>query len=55
MMRYWVTWCVNHNLKFIVYAVWVLVLPFYFLNYVEEMAADALRDLKDIQKLTKKD
>lgn len=50
-MRNWVKWCVNHKMKFVVYFVWLLVLPIYLLVYAPEAARDAMYDLNDIKKM----
>lgn len=53
MFRPWVKWLVNNNLKTVVYLIWLLVLPFFLLAYLENAAEDAIRELKDIRKLEK--
>lgn len=51
MMRSWVKWCLDHNAKFLVYLVWLLVLPLYWIVYLPDAAQDAIRDLKDIKQM----
>jgi hypothetical protein len=53
MFRPWVKWLVNHNLKAVLYLIWLLVLPFFLLAYLENAAEDAMHELKDIRKLEK--
>ena len=52
-MRPWVKWLVNHNMKFVVYLVWLFVLPLFLLAYIENAAEDAMNEFNDIQKLKK--
>lgn len=52
-MQPWVKWLVNHDMKFVVYIVWLLILPLFLLAYVENAAQDAMSELNDIQKLKK--
>ncbi len=52
-MQPWVKWLVNHNMKFVVYLVWLIILPLFLLAYLENAAEDALVELNDIQKLKK--
>jgi hypothetical protein len=48
-MRHWVKWLVNHKMKFVVYLVWLLVLPLFLLAYAENAARDAMNELSDIK------
>lgn len=52
-MKPWVKWLVNHDMKFVVYIVWLLILPLFLLVYAENAAQDAMSELNDIQKLKK--
>lgn len=52
-MRPWVKWLVNHNMKFVVYLIWLIVLPLFLLAYAGEAAKDALHELNDIHNLKK--
>lgn len=52
-MRPWVKWLVNHNMKFVVYLAWLIVLPLFLLAYLENAAEDAMHELNDVQKLNK--
>jgi hypothetical protein len=52
-MRPWVKWCVNHNMKFVVYLVWLILLPLFLLAYAENAAGDAMYEFKDIRNLKK--
>lgn len=52
-MQPWVKWLVNHDMKFVVYIVWLLILPLFLLAYAENAAQDAMSELNDIQKLKK--
>lgn len=49
MFRPWVKWLTNHKMKFVVYLVWLLVLPLFLLVYVDEAAKDAMTELKAIR------
>ncbi len=40
-------------MKFVVYLVWLIILPLFLLAYAENAADDALAELNDIQKLKK--
>jgi len=52
-MQPWVKWLVNHDMKFVVYIIWLLILPLFLLAYAENAAQDAMSELNDIQKLKK--
>ena len=52
-MQPWVKWLVNHEMKFVVYIIWLLILPLFLLAYAENAAQDAMSELNDIQKLKK--
>lgn len=49
----WVKWLINHNMKFVVYFVWFLVLPLFLFAYIENAVEDATKEFKDIQQLKK--
>lgn len=53
-MRAWAKWCINHNLRWIVYLTGFIYLPLYFIYYIPEALSDWVRDMKSI-KLTKKE
>ena len=57
MVRSWVQWLVNHDLKIIVYVCWFLVLPLYLLYYIpsciKSAKEDALCELESIKSLRK--
>lgn len=59
MRKPWVTWLINHNLKFVLYTIWVVCLPYYFIanidieQYLDNSTKDALSELKDIQRAKK--
>jgi len=53
MANLWVKWCINHNMKFMVYFVWLLVLPLYWFVYLPQAMQDALDELKYIKALKK--
>lgn len=55
MSQPWVKWCVNNNLKFLVYIVWLLVLPLFLLAYLENAVEDAIRELNWIKNTKKGD
>lgn len=48
-MRPWVKWLVNHKMKFVVYLVWLAVLPLFLLAYAGDAARDAMNELADIK------
>ena len=52
-MRTWVKWCVKHDVKFLIYLVWALMLPLYIAVYVPEAFRDWMRE-KDVIKGLKK-
>lgn len=54
-MQPWVKWLIQHNLKFIVYLVWIATLPLYWLVYLKQSMEDALLDINSISKLKKED
>ena len=52
-MKPWVKWSIDHNMKFLVYLVWLIVLPLFLFAYIENAVEDATTEFKDIQKLKK--
>jgi hypothetical protein len=50
-MRPWVKWLVNHKMKFVVYLIWLVILPLFLLAYAGEAAKDAMRDLEEIKNM----
>jgi hypothetical protein len=52
-MQPWVKWLVNHNMKFIVFIVWLIVLPAFLLAYLEIAADDAIDAFKEIKQFKK--
>ena len=50
-MQPWVKWLVNHKMKFVVYLVWVLVLPLFLVAYAGEAAKDAMQDFQAIKNM----
>jgi hypothetical protein len=54
-MKPWVNWCVNHNLKFVLFAIWVVCFPYYFIanidlgDYLKNSTADAMSELESIK------
>jgi hypothetical protein len=55
MFKPWVKWCINHNVKFLVYLVWLLILPLFLFAYLENAAEDAIRELNCIKNIKKGD
>lgn len=53
MFKPWVKWCINHNMKFLVYIVWLLVLPLFLFVYIKDAADDAIRELEYIKNAKK--
>jgi len=54
-MQPWVKWLVSRNLKFIVYLVWLLALPLYWLVYLKQSMEDAISDIISIKDIKKED
>lgn len=54
MLQPWVKWCINHNLKILVYFIWFIILPVFIFAYFQQAAEDALYEFNYI-KNTKKD
>jgi hypothetical protein len=52
-MRPWVKWLVNHNMKPVIYLIWLVVLPLFLVAYAGEAAKDAMYELNDIRNLKK--
>jgi hypothetical protein len=48
-----ISWCINSNLKVLVYAFWLLLLPLYLFAYLNQAKDDALYDLKLIKNTEK--
>jgi hypothetical protein len=48
-----INWCINSNLKVLVYAFWLTLLPFYLFAYFDQAKDDALYDLKLIKNTEK--
>lgn len=53
MFRPWVKFLVNHNMRFVVYFVWLIVLPLFLLQYIWQAAEDAMYEFESIKKLEK--
>lgn len=53
MFQQWVRWCINHDLKFIVYTCWLLLLPAFLLQYIPLAAKDAMKELEYIKNAKK--
>lgn len=53
MSQPWVKWCVNNNLKFLVYLVWLIALPAFLLAYTENAVDDARYEFNCIKNLKK--
>jgi hypothetical protein len=53
MFQSWVKWCINHDLKFIVYIVWLIILPVFLLVYLKDARNDALQELEYIKNAKK--
>ena len=50
-MRPWAMWCVNHNLKFVLYLLCVVISPAYVISTIRwgEAFSDLRRDIRDIR------
>ena len=53
MFKPWVKWCIDHNMKFLVYLVWLVILPLFLLVYLKDAAHDALYELNYIKNAKK--
>jgi hypothetical protein len=49
-MKPWVKWLIDHNMKFVVYFVWLVVLPAYWFVYLPQAMQDAANDIKLLKK-----
>jgi hypothetical protein len=54
-MKPWVKWCINNNVKFLVYIVWLIALPAFLLAYTENAVQDAIVELNWIKNIKKGD
>lgn len=54
-MKPWVKWCIENNMKFLVYVMWLLVLPLYLFTYLKNAGEDAIRELHWIKNIKKGD
>jgi len=52
-MQPWVKWLINRNMKFVVYLVWLILLPCFFFVYFKQAAEDAIEELDYIKKQQK--
>lgn len=46
-------WCINNDMKVIVYLIWFLVLPCYIFAYCNDAVEDAMYDFNCIKKQQK--
>lgn len=53
MFKPWVKWCIDHDMKFLVYVVWLLILPLYLFGYFKDAADDAIYELEYIKNAKK--
>lgn len=53
MFKPWVKWCVNNDMKFLVYLVWLLILPVFLLAYIENAVEDAMYEFNSIKNAKK--
>lgn len=49
----WAQWLVDHNFKFVLYIIWVIILPVFWLNYIVLAMDDAEYVLNDIKQAKK--
>lgn len=54
-MQPWVKWMIKHNLKFVVYFVWLFILPAFWLVYIKQATEDAMYELQYIKNIKKED
>lgn len=54
MITPWAQWLVNNNLRFVLYLIWIIILPTYWFMYITEAMDDAGYDFKIIGKIKKK-
>ena len=52
-MTAWARWCINHNLRALVYLACFLCLPLYLIYYIPEALGDWVRELKAIKRVPK--
>ena len=45
-MRNWVKWCINHNLKWVLYIILVCMFPIYVFSYIKEGYMDWVSEVK---------
>lgn len=49
----WVKFLINNNMKFVVFGIWTLTIPLYFIarmhDWLKRSAQDALDDLQDLK------
>jgi hypothetical protein len=53
MMQPWVKWMIKHNLKFVLYILWLIILPVFWLVYLQQAKKDALSELYYIKNIKK--
>jgi hypothetical protein len=53
MPKPWVKWLINHDMKFVLYIVWLVILPLFLLVYLKKSADDALYELNYIKNAKK--
>lgn len=49
MLNTFSMWCVNNNAKFVLYILWLLLLPCFFFVYLKQAGEDALEELDYIK------
>jgi len=54
-MQPWVKWMIKHKLKFVVYFVWLFILPIFWLVYLQQATEDAMHELQYIKNIKKED
>ena len=54
-MQPWAKWCIDHNLKILIYLVWLIILPVFWFVYLKQSMEDALYELELIKNTKKGD
>lgn len=52
-LKPWIQWLVDNNLKFVLYLIWVIALPAFWLYYLNEAMRDAKYSIEEIKQAKK--
>ncbi len=53
MLRPWAQWLVNHNLKIVLYIIWLIILPLFWFVYLGPAMQDAKESFDDLKSAKK--